>query len=107
MKLRRNSEARRAVVAQALAYAAYLHGLTLEELERRVLANHLAKRDHETLAGAVAAEHQEGDFDEAGFEEALALDLAAGRVRLVFVLDDTRERLSTMIEEISTTALVA
>src|SRR4051794_27644365 len=40
IKLRRNSEARRAVVAQILTYAAYLKGLTVGDFED-VLRSHL------------------------------------------------------------------
>ena len=38
VKLSRNAEARRAVVAQALAYAAYLHGVGAEEFETAISA---------------------------------------------------------------------
>jgi RecB family endonuclease NucS len=44
VKLARNAEARRAVVAQALSYAAHLNGLTANELEGGTLANHLDSR---------------------------------------------------------------
>jgi len=40
LKLARNADARRAVVAQILSYAAALHGLTIDELEHEVLAAH-------------------------------------------------------------------
>jgi hypothetical protein len=36
VKLRNNTESRRAVVAQVLAYAAALHGVGAEEFERRI-----------------------------------------------------------------------
>src|SRR5579884_2696185 len=37
VKLAKNAEARRAVVSQVLAYAAYLHGSDIETLEAEVL----------------------------------------------------------------------
>jgi hypothetical protein len=43
IKLAKNAEARRAVVAQVLAYAAYLQGLTPEQLECDVLGAKLRK----------------------------------------------------------------
>jgi hypothetical protein len=43
-KLRNNTESRRAVVAQVLAYAAALHGVSAEQFEREVLARHLGGR---------------------------------------------------------------
>src|SRR3954452_15187900 len=49
IKLSRNAEARRAVVAQILTYAAYLRGLDINTLERDVLGPHLQKRNYESL----------------------------------------------------------
>jgi len=43
-KLSRNAEARRAVVAQVLTYAAHLKGLSHEAVERDVLGRHLSDR---------------------------------------------------------------
>lgn len=97
VKLRRNAEARRAVVAQALAYAAYLHGLSPAELERDVLAPHLRRAGHEGLVAAVGADDQEGDFDPSAFIDELGANLAAGRVRLVFVLDEAPPALVRLV----------
>ena len=55
IKLAYNNEARRAVVAQILAYAANLHGMSRQQLEDRV-RNQLRQRDHATLADAVRLE---------------------------------------------------
>ena len=52
VKLSRNAEARRAVVAQALAYAAGLHGATVQELETDILGSHLKKDGHTSLSDA-------------------------------------------------------
>src|SRR5215216_636908 len=49
IKLSRNAEARRAVVAQVLTYAAHLKGLSPEALERDVLGRHLRGRGYEDL----------------------------------------------------------
>src|SRR4051794_30946839 len=87
-KLARNSEARRAIVAQVLTYAAYLNGLDPETLERHVLASHLRPRGFESLAGAIAANDQAGAFDTNAFAEGLSSCLAQGRFRLVLVLDE-------------------
>lgn len=97
VKLSRNAEARRAVVAQALAYAAYLHRLSPSELERDVLGPHLRLRGQGSLAAAVAADDQEGDFDPQAFADAMASDLAAGRVRIVFVLDEAPPELVRLV----------
>src|SRR5690606_32437736 len=51
IKLAYNAEARRAVVAQALTYAAYLHGTDPVDLEQNILGTHLRERDYENLAG--------------------------------------------------------
>jgi hypothetical protein len=58
VKLARNSEARRAVVAQVLAYAAVLHGLSLEGLETEVLAQHLGARGYASLVDAARQAEQ-------------------------------------------------
>jgi hypothetical protein len=97
VKLVRNAEARRAIVAQVLTYAAYLDGLDPTVLERDILAPHLRDRGYADLAGAVAANDQMGAFDAATFAEGLAGSLAVGRFRLVLVLDDASEELIRLI----------
>jgi hypothetical protein len=97
VKLRRNSEARRAVVAQALAYAAYLQGVSYGDLEEIVLARHLRALGRRSLADAVVEEDQAGEFDAATFREEMEANLAAGRVRLVFVLDEAPPELIRLV----------
>jgi hypothetical protein len=97
VKLVRNAEARRAIVAQVLTYAAYLDGLDPAVLERDILAPHLRDRGYADLAGAVAANDQMGAFDAATFAEGLVGSLAEGRFRLVLVLDDASEELIRLI----------
>lgn len=97
VKLARNAEARRAVVAQALSYAAHLHGLTPAELERDVLGAHLRRAGHDSLVAAIGADYQEGDFDASDFLTELTTNLAAGRVRIVFVLDEAPPSLVRLV----------
>lgn len=97
IKLARNAEARRAVVAQILTYAAFLRGLDVPTLEREILGPHLGTLGHEGLTAAVAADDQEGSFDAASFTEGLAASLAEGRFRLVLVLDEAPEELVRLV----------
>ena len=95
VKLAQSSEARRAVVAQILAYAANLHGTTREQLEDR-FASSLRQRGHESLVDAVASV-QEDALEEDEFTEALDEHLTEGRFRLVFVLDSVPAELMTLV----------
>ena len=96
LKLRKNAEARRAVVAQILSYAAYLHGMTRAQLEDR-LSEGLQNAGHQTILGAVMASDQEGAFEREGFEAELDGHLSEGRFRLVFVLDDVPQELMALV----------
>src|SRR5918997_823028 len=71
IKLSSNAEARRAVVAQVLTYAAHLKGLSPEAVERDVLGSHLRDRGYESLQDSVARNDQEGSFDTVTFSEGL------------------------------------
>ena len=97
VKLASNAEARRAVVAQILAYAAYLRGISLESLEREILRSKLRTLGHETLAGLVESQDHEGSFEIERFNEALADSLSDGRFRLVLVLDDAPPELVRLV----------
>ena len=95
IKLAQNNEARRAVVAQILAYAANLHGTTREQLEDR-FGTDLRRRGYETLVDAVRSVQEEAlDADE--FTTSLDEHLREGRFRLVFVLDDVPAELMTLV----------
>ena len=96
VKLSKNSEARRAVVAQILAYAAYLDGTTTKLLEER-LRDQLQEAGHATILDAVVASDQDGAFDRDGFTKALDDHLQEGRFRLVIVLDDAPPELTTLV----------
>ena len=104
VKLAHNAEARRAVIAQILTYAAFLHGLDPATLERDILRAHLHKRGHESLAAAAAADDQTGSFDAASFRDGLAESLAGGSFRLVLVLDDAPEELVRLAGYLGTVA---
>lgn len=104
VKLSRNAEARRAVVAQALAYAAYLHGVGAEEFETAILGLHLQKAHHDSLADAMRASDQEGAFDEESFGNALAEHLRDGSFRVVFVLDEAPSELVRLAGYLETIA---
>jgi hypothetical protein len=96
-KLSRNAEARRAVVAQVLTYAAHLKGLGPEAVERDVLGRHMRHRGYESLQGAVASNDQEGSFDPTTFSEGLAQCLSQGHFRLVIVLDEAPQELVALV----------
>jgi hypothetical protein len=87
VKLANNAEARRAVVAQVLTYAAYLHGRERAELERAVLGGHLQRRGYDSLIAAMAGDDQERSLDTDAFDHGLAESLTEGRFRIVIVLD--------------------
>src|SRR5439155_18213617 len=95
--LARNAEARRAVVAQVLAYAAYLHGLDPSVLEKGVLGSHLQARNYDSLSAAVATNDQEGSFDSETFGRGLIDSLKDGRFRLVLVLDEAPAELVRLV----------
>ena len=96
VKLANNSEARRAVVAQVLTYAAFLRGLTPAAFEG-VLAKYLQARGYQDLTQALTAVDQEGSFDLAEFTEGLTESLAGGRFRLVIVLDSAPRELVRLV----------
>lgn len=102
IKLAKNSEARRAVVAQVLAYAAFLHGSSIEELQRDALRRYLSEHGHSSIADAVSSIDQEGSFDALTFEENLEGSLADGRFRLVIVLDEAPPELVRLVGYLET-----
>lgn len=97
VKLASNAEARRAVVAQILAYAAFLKGTPADVLEREILRSNLQRVGVESIADAVQKEDPEGSFDEEEFASGLADSLSAGRFRLVLLLDDAPTELVRLV----------
>lgn len=96
VKLAANAEARRAVVAQLLSYAAALYGSSVEELDA-LLSKHLQQRGYASTADAVVQADQTESFDAEEFAATLHQSLAAGRMRLVFVLDEAPEDLTRLV----------
>jgi alkylated DNA nucleotide flippase Atl1 len=97
VKLARNAEARRAVVAQALAYAAYLNELDAETFETDVIGGHVRSRGWSSLEAALAQNDQSGTFDPVRFREGLDSSFATGSFRLVFVLDQAPSELVRLV----------
>lgn len=87
IKLAHNDDARRAIVAQVLAYAAYLDGMSVDDLQTAVLASHLKAKHWTDLAEAAETAWQGPGFNVATFRDTLGESLRVGRFRLVLVLD--------------------
>src|SRR5262245_32986183 len=94
VKLRNNSESRRAVVSQILAYAAALYELSTERLEREVLAGRL---DGRTLFDVVHERAQSESPEPDDFYATLDASLRDGSFRLVLVLDQAPEDLVRLV----------
>jgi hypothetical protein len=97
VKLAYNAEARRAVIAQILTYAAALYGIGLAAFEDDVLGKHLRERGHSSIFDAATATDQVGVIDRAPFEAVLSESLKAGEFRLVIVLDEAPPELLRLI----------
>jgi hypothetical protein len=97
VKLSGSPEARRAVVAQVLSYAAYLQGLDQEHLEVTTLGAHLRRRGFPDLLSTARADDPEQVIDDVAFRDGLALSLAEGRFRLVIVLDTVPDELAQLV----------
>lgn len=94
VKLRNNTESRRAVVAQVLAYAAALYGASAEEFERRILVRQLGGR---TLLDVVRESAQAETVDADDFRTNLDAALRDGSFRLVLVLDQAPQELVKLV----------
>lgn len=97
VKLARNAEARRAVVAQILTYAAYLRGTDRDAFERDVIGTHLGSRGFGSILNAVLDADQHDSVDASAFDAGLADGLRAGRFRLVMVLDEAPAELVRLV----------
>ena len=96
VKLKEHPEAKRAVVAQALTYAAGLRGIGVKHLEKETLKEQLKdKRLVEVVRESESVD--EDSFDEGAFYENLGKHLAAGSFRIVIVLDDAPPQLVRVI----------
>jgi hypothetical protein len=96
IKLRRNSEARRAVVSQLLTYAAYLKGLSIPALEE-ILLPHLEKAGADSVLELVRNSEQSAEVEAVEFSDGLAESLATGAFRLVLVLDEAPSELVQLV----------
>ena len=103
VKLARNAEARRAIVSQVLAYAAFLHGYGVEALEQGPLHGSLA--GYGSISEVVSVQDQEDAVDTAEFVPALQEHLDAGRFRLVLVLDAVSSELERIIAYLDSVTL--
>ena len=97
VKLARNAEAKRNIVSQILAYAAFLHETDVETLEQGTLHRHLEKAGHESILAAVKDEDQQQEVDEDSFNDALQEYLDTGNFRLVLVLDEVSDELVRIV----------
>lgn len=91
VKLRQNQEARRAVVAQVLSYAASLRGSNIDSVLRSLKT---AGFDESSILDAIGGD---APVDEMEFNRALETNLTEGRFRLVLVLDDAPSELVSLV----------
>ena len=97
VKLTRNPEARRAIVSQVIAYAAFLQGFDVESLEQGPLRRSLADAGYQSILDAVRAQDQEGAVDADSFMISLQEYLDQGNFRLVLVLDEVSAELERVV----------
>ena len=71
VKLARNPAARREIVSQVIAYAAFLRGMNVEGLEQGPLRRSLAVAGYGSILKAVQAQDQEGAVDPETFTTSL------------------------------------
>lgn len=102
-KLWRNPEARRAVVAQAMEYAAAVFRLSYEELQ---IAVQRARSSEDAKARSLfeIASATEQDIDEAEFVDAVSRNLKRGRAIIAVVGDGIREDIAPLAELLQTHA---
>lgn len=97
VKLAKNPQSRREIVAQAIAYAAFLRGTRVDRLEREILGRQLAQKSHDSILAAVKAQDQEGAVDDDEFNTALQGFLDSGNFRIVLALDELSAELERTI----------
>ena len=97
VKLARNPEARKEIVSQVLAYAAFLRGMSVEGLEQGLLGKGYAVASRGSILGAVQALDQEGAVDADTFTASLQEYLSQGNFRLVLVLDEVSAELERIV----------
>ena len=97
VKLASNPQARREIVSQVLAYAAFLQGHSVKTLEQGPLRRSLQDSGHGSILEAVKAQDQEGAVDDESFETSLQNFLDRGSFRLVLVLDEVPAELERVV----------
>ncbi|WP_428483328.1 hypothetical protein [Rhodopila sp.] len=95
-KLWRNPEARRAVVAQAMEYAAAVFGMNYSELQRAVIKARCVDKATETSLFGIVNAHA-GELDEAEFIDAISRNLRRGRAIIAVVGDGIREDILPLV----------
>lgn len=107
VKLARSPEAKRAIVAQVLSYAAYLQGYDVLSLSNGPLKNSLTRSGHESILQAVKAQDQENAVESDTFETSMQEYLDKGIYRLVLILDETSvelEQIAAYLDSVTTHA---
>ena len=107
VKLAQNPEARRAIIAQVLSYAAFLQGSEVKSLEQGPLRSVLDNAKHATILEAVKAQDQEDAVDSDTFVDSLQEYLTNGRFRLVLILDRISAELERVIAYLDAVTLQA
>ena len=90
-KLATNPEIKRKVIGQILEYAAYLWGMSYEEIDRQI-----QKLKGKSLVDLVAASVA-GEWDEEQFREGIKQTLETGSFILIIVVDEINEELRRII----------
>jgi len=102
-KLWRNAEARRAVVAQAIEYAAAVFRLSYDELQSAVLRARASEPERCGSIYEIITKHAE-NVDEPEFIDAVSRNLNRGRAIIAVVGDGIREDLEPLAELLQTHA---
>ncbi len=97
VKLARSPEAKRAIVAQVISYAAFLQGYDVESLAKGPLSKSLDEQDQVSILGMAMTQDQEDEIDSETFEAALQEYLTNGMFRLVLIMDDSSVELERVI----------
>lgn len=97
VKLARSTEAKRAIMAQVISYAAFLQGYDVESLAQGPLSKSLSDLDQVSILESVMTQDQEDVIDSDTFETSLQEYLTNGMFRLVLILDNSSVELERVI----------
>lgn len=105
VKLRSNPEMRREVVAQALSYAAYLEGETLEGFVERIWRPFASEYHGSAVAALPFTEGLSAatgvDLSPAALESGLSASLASGDFLVLIVVDEPHPQLRTTVSYVN------